>query len=633
MSRPDRRAQRNPSPQHNAGQEQEQEQEVQTETEGQETEQQRAQNQLGNAAMADMLASRNTPDGGDQEGGGGLAMGLRSDEKEGQEFGGDDDPLEDSPVTIEELTASWNPTSKKKEDRPAFLESMPDDDLPPEDDEWLAHVRGLPAPALPDLSCPDGLLQPSLMALAGSLGPWSREAARWLDPTLAHRCLGYTITRPPSCLQDPLGRVLHARIRLSALISWTLLDTKLLRSSVSLGTASFLDFTLETASGARRMHETTRSVLEMGQKLPRAADLLAEFLPDDGRTVTPRPLPPTATTRIIAVLSDLTQLESPRTLIPSLLIDGPPPDDDDPLGLDAVLAEYTGGAIDHEAAVYHAAVQGAERLAGACARTRVAFVGATLAVADACSEWLAGAPAGTLNRLAAHIDQRVQSALQLLVEIARAAQRRSVPPRGLMNGLKRAARQLQQIREEAFRALSQVVGAVIPGEPSVPGLPAEHPDDPLTVAWRDGTPSEALPWLEALPRSPARSVAMALTRCGSGESPISMIDPLLQAADEVTTAGRPFLGRALETLVGPCFLWANQPDRALALAETHMAVARSRRNAAVLASSSLLAMEAHMMADRRDEALAVREAAGRWCFHLGGYGSLSVLARWTPSEE
>jgi hypothetical protein len=635
VSRPDRHAQRNPQgPQHTPDQEQEQEIEVGTET--QEPEHSRAQNQVGNQALADMLASRAKPDAGDREGGGGgLVQGQRGGEKEGQEYGGDDDPLEDAPLTIEELAASWNPTTKKAEDRPAFLEAMPDDDLPPEDDKWLAEVKRSPSPRLHHTRYPDGLLQPSALALAGSLGPWSREAARWLEPTLEHRCLGYTLAHPPPCLQDPHGRVLVARVRTAALATWALLDTRLLAGDVPIGTSAFLDFILETASGARHVREATRRVLAMGQKLPRAADLLDEMLPDNGRRVAPRPLPPEATARMVATLRDLTALEPARSVIPSLLTRPTPAshDDDDPLGLDAILAEHTGGPVDPDAAVYHAAVQGAERLAGSCARTRVAFVGAALAIGDACADWSTGVPATTLRMLATHVDQRVQETLQLLVEIARAAQRRSVPPKGLANGLRRGARQIEKIRRESFGALSQVAGAVLPGVPAVPGLPADHPSDPLETAWLDGHPADAIPWLRQQPERMDTSVALALVRAASAAPPHTLAQPLIDAAAHAEASGRPHLARALETVAGPCLLWADRADDAIALAERHIAVAQRRRNPVVLASAAMLAMEAHLNADRADQAEQVRLSAGQWCWHLGGFGAVSALARWAPSDD
>jgi hypothetical protein len=634
VSRPDRRALRKPQgPQSASDQEQEQELETQTEQEGQEQEHSRSQNQLGNAAVADMLASRNKPDGhGADQGGGKLAQEASGSEKQGSEFGGDDDPVEVDTVTIAELAAAWNPTTKKKEDRPAFLEAMPSDDLPPEDQAWLQSLRTLRAPDLPDVDFPDGLLQPSDLAVTGSLGPWAREVGRWLDPRLEHRCLSQTIAKPPPCIHDPGGRVIFSRARVAALASWGLLDTDLLSSGADVSTTAFLDFTLETASGARRVHEATRHVLELENKLPRASTMLAELLPRDGRTVKAMPLPPAATARIIAVLTDLTGLEP--VLAPSLVLGSVTVDpDDDPLGLDAVIEQHTGGRADPEEPVFHAAVQGAERLAGACARTRVAFVGAALATGDACLGWSTGIPTETLASLAAHLDERVQTILQLLVEVARAAKRRSVPPRGLANGLKRATRQLEQIRKASFGALSQVAGAVIPGSPSVPDLPSSAPDDPLTAAWLDGRPREALPWLESLPHGYAQATAVALVRCSSGMPPAQLIAPLLAAATLCEDAGRSHVARALETLAGPCMIWADAPEDALKLARRHLQLGKARRNGSVIASAALLACEAHLMAGRPDEAQAVRTDAGLWCWHIGAYGPLSLLARVRPAEE
>jgi hypothetical protein len=612
-------------------QDQEEEQEVEAEKAAPESETSRAQNQLGNQGVMAIMGMSTAQPG---SAGAGMAMlPARETEKDGPALGGDDDPLDDDPMTIEDLTRSWNPRIKKAEDKAAFKESMPDDDLPPEDEEWLARVRDAPPPDLPPNRTKDGLLQPSVHALGGSLGPWVRSVRRWAGHTLERRAAIHLVSCNATCLQDPYGRVFLSRARAGAIASWMMLDAPIFAREPDLGTAAFLDACFELSIGHRRMQEVREIAEASGQQLPIAAQLAAEVLgPGDG-VVEPKQVTRAVLDHLLAALNELLDFVDAVRLVPALREpEAVPVDpDDDPLGLDQILAEAAGGPPDLLRPVFLAAVQGAERLAGACARTRIAFAGVAVVVSDVADDWSQGTPHQTLQMLLNHLDAEIQKVLQLLVEIARAAQTRAVPPRGLQNGLTRAAKQLNKARAGTTQAMAMVVAAIVPGSADV-YPPVETPDDPLESAWSDGEPAAAMDWLRSLPSSLERDTTAVFTKAAVADHPSDLLRNLAGLTDALANCQRPALSNTALTVLAPTLLWAGRADGALQVGKRLHVVGLQRRNGIVLADAAMLQIEALRMLDRAQEAQELRFLAGCQLYHIGARGGLSLLARWHPPE-
>lgn len=598
-----------------------------------------------------MLGAATAGGGGDGAGGPAMAERGRDEEVEGPTHGGEDDPVDDGAITMEDLTRSWNPRLKREKDRPAFTEAMPADDLPPDDAEWLDRVRAAPAPELQPSTTVDGLLQPSPEAAAAGLTSWIRHIGHWVGEDPARRALTRALAPSAPCLQDPWGRVLLARARAGAAASWLLLDTPTLRDPVvrppggvpgargpGIHETAVVQLCLEVAGSGRRVDEVQAWAQEHGGALPAAHAVLAAHLPDAGRPerwrrLEPRPLDPHAGEQVIAALSDLADLPSARAFLPSLVEVAPSEEpDDDPLGLDALIAEHTGGRPDPQAGLYHSGIQAAERMAAAVARARVRLAGSAAALGDACRHWSAGTPTANLLDAMTHLDQQVTRALQLLVEIARAAQRRAVPPRGIRNGLTHAAKAIDDAVAQCLQRLAAIAGGVLPGSSEVP-VPGPRDPDPLDDAFAEGSPHLALAWLDAQPPSASVVAARVLVRMADGEPAADLVDPLRDAISEAREERREALALALETCLGPCLLWAGAPDAALELADAHLKIGRARRNGLVVANAAMLGVEAHRMNGDAAAADALRLEGGRLCWHMGARGALTLLARWSPPDE
>ncbi len=619
-------------PDRGAAQEQEQE-EVGPELEAPETEQSRLQSQVGNQGVLAMLASGMEGMGG----AGGIEVESvrrkKGAEKHGPAHGGDDD-ADPGPITVHDLTQSWNPGTKRKDDRPAFLEPMPDDELPPEDAAFIEQVRHCADPyPLPPLSSGtlDPLLQPSPEVIRIALTDWAQAARTFGAPGLAGHLLGQIVAPPAPALLDPHGRVLLARSRAATIATCLLLEAPVLRAAPTATTCAALGFALELAA----RHHQVRAVqiiardLE-GRELPMAAGILAQHLDDRPHgEVKPRQAPESATATLTGILNALADYEDPQTLIPDLADPGEAPDPDDPLGLDAVMEAMTGGAADPLEEVYDAAIQAAERVATAAARSRVVFAGCGVAVADVAGLWSAGAPTANLGDAMDAYDRDIAGTLQLLVEIARAAQRRSVPPEGLRVGLRRAARSLKRLRDRGTKQLTEVIWGILPGDPELLHAPPEVPEA-VASAFAIGRPLDALPWLLSEPPSLERDTAALLVRVASGALPDELIDALRAIVTTWQAQGVSALTLALDIVRGACALYVGAHDEALGVADALLEHGRARRNGLLVAEGALLGMEVHL---ERGELLALhrrRERAGHLLWRMGARGALSLLARWHP---
>ena len=611
-----------------AAQEQEQEQEQQQKQET-ETEQARMQNQVGNEGLATLFGIPSVKAGSDAG-----ALDLRDRAEEiGVEFGGDDDLPPDVPgMTLAELTASWNPGIKKSQDRAAFSESMPTEDLPEADKALRAAVRLEPPRQVAGDFSLDALVQPTLRVIAGGMSAWTREIRRWSATGVGRRAWARVITPVAPVLGDPWGRGLVTRTRLAAIGTSLLLDSPSLVSP-SATMSAFLQLCLDLSGGEPRVRDVWITAQALGNQLPLAAKLLQPEL--SGRTgqVRPRELGTPASGHLTRLLTDLLDLPPAHTYLPHLIDDTPPDEGDDPLGLDEVMFANTGGKPDPEAALFDGAVQGAERLAAHAARLRVQLAGTCAAVAQACEPWSSGSPDANLLSVAEHFDERVGKVLSLLVDIARAAQRRSVAIRGLSNGLRRAAVETDAAVAAVTALLVNVIAGVLPEDPRVPPLEPE-PIDPLAEAWADGRPAEALRWLATQPDTLDVAAATVFTRAAIAERPSRLVEPLTALRARAGHEGRARLAAAAGSMLGPALLWANQFDRALHLADTLTADALATRNGCAAADGVILGMEAARLSGDVAESERRRRAGASALYWGGNPVGFEILLRWrAPVEE
>ncbi|MFK7929759.1 MAG: hypothetical protein AB8H79_16320 [Myxococcota bacterium] len=614
--------------------EQEQEQEQQQETQ-QETETSRAHNTLGNSALAAMMNARAGQDGvsGDGGGGGGHSVRKRADtEKDGQDYGGDDDVVDEMPISMEDLTESWNPGTVKSEDRPRFVLPMPDDDLPPEDPAFLDAIMAIPhSGALPRITTLDAWLQPSAEVVAASLSGWARAASRWCAPTPEWRSVAALVGMNASFLQSSDARVLPSRALLGAIGSCMLTESPTLAATPTLEAAALVELCLELEGRAHRVDNLISELHDSASKLPKAEALVAEHVAREGH-VSPVELPDAVRVPLGFALSRLSRWAPVERTVPKLeAADRPSKDPNDPLGIDDIL-EAELGPVDRDEAVYRHALQTAERLASAASATRIQFVAVARLVDEVARLWTAS-PGTTIRAIARQLDGKVDEVLKLLLDVARASQKRSYPPPAVRQGLARAARQIDQLRVRAITILTQVCGGLLPGMPDLVPPPAS-PQDELTQAMNAGAPAEALPWAERLSEGAERSIAIACLTSLAGHGLDDVYNAWLAARNAEVVGRVPGPRLTLITLaLAQSLLRLKRPLDVLPLADAVQAVGRSRRNGLLVAAGALLAIEAHTQLESPEAAAQVRLVAGRLCWDLGARGGLTLLARWTPPVD
>lgn len=608
---------------------QEQDEEVQKDANESEQKQNQQQNTLGNQALQSQMITAGNPGGqGDGGGGGGLAM-RKAGQDAGKDYGGGDDVDDDLPLTLEDLVRSWNPGTPKTKDRPSWLEPMPSDELPPEDEAFLASVRAEGVQRVRGDFTLDSQLQPSRSVVAAGLLDWARGVQAWSATDLVDRAISRTFVPGASFLHDPAGRVLFSRARTGAIGSLLAQRSPALRGQPSAGTVGFVQFCLEL-QGHRRHAEMVRIDPGVeGKQMPKTGVVLSRAFAGDGGRVERRKLADQARERLVPVLDLLLDLEDPGVYLPTLTAAPVADENDDPLGLDAIMAQFTGGAPDPDEPLYYSAMQAAERLAAATARTRIHVAATETAVAQVARLWSAGPPLDDLQQLATTIDQETDRNLRLLVEIARAAKRQSVPPKGLKAGLTRAVRALRNVHQVARDLLSEIIGGILPGRPSI--SPSDAPSTtPLEEAWADGAPAHALPWLRSLPATPIHRALTLLIELEAGRSPMEVGPELLSASREVD---EPVLRELFRVYAGPCLLLAGAWDDVEHLALEQMASGERRRNGMLLATAALLGVEGRRLRGDAQDADALRLEAGRRAWAIGAPGALTVLARYTLPEE
>jgi hypothetical protein len=605
------------------------------EKEAPETEQSRLQNQMGNQAVQQIVATQGSGDGGGGAGGVEIEMARRraAAERQAQDFGGDPEPADGGPLTELDLTRSWNPGTPQSADRPKFLEAMPEDELPPEDASFLELVARAPTRFVRSSAVNDALLQPSPGILAISLRGWNRGVSRFVGSSLDRRAHAALLTTSAPLLQDPHGRVLLSRARNASLASSALARSPVLGAAPEATLCAYVNFALELESRDFRVRGA-RLALGDAEELPTATGLLTTLLAGSpAGTVRLTRLADPALSDLAVVLQTVLSLSDPSGIIPQLTEAAPEEEEEDPLGLESVLQAMTGGAKVPSDALFKTAIQGAERLASATTLTRVRFAGSALAIADVSQLWSAGAPSESLLGVMREVDKDTAACLQLLLDIARAAQRRTVAPRGLAVGLRRAAVALTRARERGVALLSEVIGGVLPGEPRWREVPPAQPD-PLAEAWSDGDPAAAIPWLRSLPPSLERDAAITLTRVVIETDAEAMCGPLRDLRDAALVHQDPGLASALGVCLGATLLAAGGVDEALALANEQLAHGRNRRSGVVVAEGALLGIEALLARGDQPAANHLRVTTGAFLWNIGARGGLSLLARWlAPDAE
>ena len=284
----------------------------------------------------------------------------------------------------------------------------------------------------------------------------------------------------------------------------------------------------------------------------------------------------------------------------------------------------SGGATDPEDALYYSALQAAERIAAATARTRVHTAALAVAIAQVARQYSSGAPTETLKAQCRTLDAASDKTLRLLVEIARAAQKRNVPPRGLKAGLTRAVRGLRGVHQTTIEVFATVVGGILPAHPSALRIQPEAARDPLASAWLDGSPALAVPWLRSLEDTPEHRATILLHQAAAGQRVGTLGPPLVEVA---STLRSPHLAAALRVFAGPCLLAGGHTELALAVCEQNLELATTRRNGALLTDAALTGIEADPAG-----ADALWHRAGRLAFQLGDPGALTMLARYRPAQ-
>jgi hypothetical protein len=623
-----RKRQRDEDPQQEQEEQAEQAQELERK---QEQARDAAQDQLGNQGVASLLGVASVKPG---EAGFALdAVQNREQESEGLQMGGEEPPP-DGPLTLDDLVRSWNPTTRRGQDTPDQSLGLYSA-LPPEDEELLAAVTSGQAPAgtealpLQPSVALDPLVQPLPEALLEDLGPIVRQALRLSEGTLLHRSWARAASPAAPLLTDPHGRLLHTRARTAALAGLLSLDG-LEHRGISLRASPLVLFLLDLAGRSRCVDEALDQVRESQVRLPLARDVLAALL--EGLPSGPvelRPLGPGSAQHLQATLAELMSLPPPASLVPSLAEPEPEPADadDDPLGIDRLVDGVLGPKADPLAGIYDAQLQAAEKLAGACARLRVHAAGMLLAVARSASSWSSGAPAQALLGVAHEVDRAVGETLQLLVEIGRAIQRRTVPPPGVRNGLRRVARSLEQLAVQIPGWVVPVVGGVVPQGTDLPPIVPE-PADPLAQAWAEGEPGTALPWL----LSRGDQAAALFTRASAGTR-TQLAPELLGCAERAQQSGRPLLGAALSVCASAALFQGEAHQEAMSCAQRELEAALARRNGIWLAAAALVMLDVHEQRGDPEASVKLRYQAARACWLLGARAALSVLLRWRPPHE
>ena len=593
-----------------------------------EQEHERDQRRYGNAAMSAIMGVSVAGAAG-TGGGGGASLAERELEAEiaGEVgYGGDDDDVVDGPLTLEDLTRSWNPKARAGKDAPAAKPRTVWEDLPAQDEAFLAEIRRRPAPK-PQQGLGDGLYQPTVVAVSTGLSPWAREIRRWTQPTVSHRTLLQLMSPPTSLLQDPHGRQVFSRARAAAIANCMALD----EGHRTPATAAFIQFCMELAGSDTIVQHVWDAAVAGGTQLPMARNLVGAALPPASHRLSPRSLSVPAHDRLTEAIVRRAGLGATRGFVPDALQVVTEVDLDDTLGIDEVLSAFTGASEAADRATYDTVLRSAERMASACAHTRIRYAGVSVAIGGISSHWSAGTPAVDLLEINQQLDADIQSVLKLLVDVARAAKGRTVDPAGLRNGLKRAARMIERSRLAAAKRLATLIGAVLLPNPDI-GPEQPWPENDLQAGWDDGLFEVARRELLLAPPGLDRDVALTLTGAVLTNAPAQAVVSFTDLSTDLRPK-RPLLAAALDVFLCSSAIWAEAPAAALQAADRLIGLGRLRRNGVLYAAGALTHLSALELDNRSGDIQTRRLDFGAELYQMGAPAALSLLARWTPPEE
>lgn len=614
-------------------QEQEQEQEQDSEK-SEKKEGLSQQNQYGNQAVANMLGMSGVSPG---SGGVSTMPSIRSaseTEAGDVQYGGDEDDDDDTPITVEELTKSWNPKTKKKEDTLRFIESMPEDELPPEDPDFIQQVKSTRATHSSAQTTIDGLIEPSTLLISSSLSRWCTGIQLWSSKQTIFEVIGATISPPAPFLQDRSSRILHGRARSAAIGTCLLLQSPVLMGPARIQNALFIDYCMELYGRNHRLQNILKQTEESDIRIPKSSTLFLEEVGATSGSAEARDLCPDAAAQIKWVLYEMLAFRDPAVFIPDLSPKEPTKFvDEDPLNLDAILAEHTTVKdSDPNKRRYAQGLKSAEKMAQLTTQTRVRLAAACILISEVSDLWLKGAPNQTLHSITQSVDQQTEDILRMLVEIAQATKKESIPLRGIQNGLTRAARALSDLRNRIIATLTMVAASVLPSPPTFE-YKRLATSTPLATALADGVPMQAMPWLESLPKSFEHDVSQVFLRGiagGTAEELLPQFRNLFRKSISRQEKTEEWLQQLLDIALGVCALRAGALDQALDSAKRQKTVGRNRRNGILIAQASLLAMESLHRQGEVKNAEEYRLRGAQDCWALGSRGGLTLLARWTP---
>jgi hypothetical protein len=426
---------------------------------------------MGNAAVAMALATGTPPptDTGNTSRAAQLSTRTEDKEKEAStlEFGGPPEPPPERPFEITDLTASWRP--RVRQQRKIKQRGQTERTELSEDatfNEFLRRCQEVkPFPINMASTTIDPLIQPTPHIFRGLLTTWAQAATQAFTDNSQNEKLRGCILNPPSNLQDfRNGNPIHGAIRLAALSSLGLATRS---QSTTSATIAHITFRLELLSRAHEIQSNATATDPANvKKTDTAASQFRALRPtaQTGHVVIPdtlQPSPDLMETILQLVRPPIFEEFVPRFPAPT------PPSNNDPLGIDAILAQHIGGKPSHQDDVVVIVQSASERFAvniAALARSLGALVAA---IADICELWSSGAPNESLLQVLQDHDKTVASHLHTLIEITRAGLNRSVPPKGLHNGYTRVAKRMHETTIRTLSTISDIITTILP-EPSKP---------------------------------------------------------------------------------------------------------------------------------------------------------------------
>ena len=397
----------------------------------------------------------------------------------------------------------------------------------------------------------------------------------------------------------------------------------------------FIDYCMELDGRNFRLQNLLKMAKDSESKIPKASAIVQKHLKDRVGQAELTPLSEAPARLFHSCLEKIVPFTDPFLLVPSLTSPVAIADTvADPLGIDAILKAQTAPAQDDRARLYQKGLHGAEVLAQLTTEMRVRLACACVLVAEVSELWIRGAPNDTLKEIAAGVDKRTDEILRLLVDIARATKGATVEPKGVQNGLLRAASQLKTLVEQSMELITQIAVASLPRPPNFESWPTRR-SNPLQEAIQDGQPLNALPWMKSRPDPFEARVGACLLEGIGGASPQQLIPEFSSLLQETSlrTSEREWIFEILEICRGICALRTGEFDVAKASADVQFRSGLQRKNGIFIAQATLIKCEALFQQNKLEELTQYRLDMAKVCWALGCRGSLTLIARWTPPSS